>query len=105
MSLKPQDVQAILDDHDAYWGDLRNELMRYKAVYEMDFWEHESQGGVSQIRIQTNDGYGYIESFQASLFAKNPAVVLKMGVRGRGDLEKSQSVINHFLVKSRNELG
>lgn len=104
MSLKPQDVQAILDDHDAYWGDLRNELMRYKAVYEMDFWEHESQGGVSQIRIQTNDGYGYIESFQASLFAKNPAVVLKMGVRGRGDLEKSQSVINHFLVKSRNEI-
>ena len=104
MSLKPQDVQAILDDHNAYWGNLRDELMRFKAVYEMDFWDHESANGVSQIRIQTNDGYGYIESFQASLFAKNPAVVLKTGVRGRGDLPKAQAVINHFLIKSRNEI-
>lgn len=104
MSLKPQDIQAILDDHDAYWGDRRDELMRYKAVYEMDFWENEAGDNLSQIRIQTNDGYGYIESFQASLFAKNPAVVLKMGVRGKGDVEKAQSIINHFLVKSRNEI-
>ena len=65
MGLKPQDIQAILDDHDAYWGDRRDELMRYKAVYEMDFWENEAGDNLSQIRIQTNDGYGYIESFQA----------------------------------------
>ena len=104
MSLKPEDVRAILDEHEVYWGDRRNELMRYKSVYEMDFWENEGEDQESQIRIQTNDGYGYIESFQASLFAKNPAVVLKMGVRGRGDIEKAQAIINHFLVKSRNEI-
>ena len=104
MSLKPEDVQAILDEHEVYWGDRRHELMRYKSVYEMDFWENEGEDQESQIRIQTNDGYGYIESFQASLFAKNPAVVLKMGVRGKGDIEKAQAIINHFLVKSRNEI-
>ena len=104
MGLKPEDVRAILDEHDVYWGDRRHELMRYKSVYEMDFWENEGQDQETQIRIQTNDGYGYIESFQASLFAKNPAVVLKMGVRGKGDIEKAQSIINHFLVKSRNEI-
>jgi hypothetical protein len=102
--MKPNDLQAILEEHDAYWEHRRDELLRYKAVYEMDFWENESQDRETQIRIQTNDGYGYIESFQASLFAKNPAVVVKKGVRGKGDIEKSQAIINSFLLKSRNEI-
>ena len=102
--MKPNDLKAILAEHDGYWEGRRDELLRYKAVYEMDFWEHQSQSQESQIRIQTNDGYGYIESFQASLFAKNPAVVVKMGVRGKGNVEKTQAIINHFLLKSRNEI-
>jgi hypothetical protein len=102
--MKPNDLQAILEEHDAYWEHRRDELLRYKSVYEMDFWENEAQDQETQIRIQTNDGYGYIESFQASLFAKNPAVVVKKGVRGKGDIEKSQAIINSFLLKSRNEI-
>jgi hypothetical protein len=102
--MKPKDLQAILEEHDSYWEHRRDELLRYKSVYEMDFWENEAQDQETQIRIQTNDGYGYIESFQASLFAKNPAVVVKKGVRGKGDVEKSQAIINSFLLKSRNEI-
>ena len=73
--MKTNDVKVILAAHDAHWEDRRDEMERYKSVYEMEFWE--KQKNPSQIRIQTNDGYGYIESFQASLFAKNPAIVLK----------------------------
>jgi hypothetical protein len=104
--MKPKDLREILDTHEKFWGDRRTEMLRYKSVYEMDFWDEADQQLQleTQIRIQTNDGYGYIESFQASLFAKNPAVVVKPGVLGKGDTKKSQNIINHFLLNSRNEI-
>ena len=33
--MKPEDLQVILDTHERYWGDKRDALVRYKAVYEM----------------------------------------------------------------------
>ena len=99
--MKPTDLKYILDEHDEFWEGQRQELIRFKAVYEMDFWEEES-ADKTQIRIQTNDGYGYIEGYQASLFARNPAVVVKAGVSGKGDPEKAKGVANYFLGKSRS---
>lgn len=101
--MKPEDLRYILDQHDEYWEDQRKELIRFKAVYEMNFWEEES-ADKTQIRVQTNDGYGYIEGYQASLFAKNPAVIVKTGVAGRGDSKKAENVANHFLVYARKEI-
>tara|TARA_R100000655_G_scaffold30871_1_gene62007 strand:+ start:2796 stop:4439 length:1644 start_codon:yes stop_codon:yes gene_type:complete len=101
--MKPEDLKYILDQHDEYWEDQRKELIRFKAVYEMNFWEEESDDK-TQIRIQTNDGYGYIEGYQASLFAKNPAVIVKTGAAGRGDPKKAENVANHFLVYARREI-
>ena len=98
--MTPDDLQRILEEHDSFWEDRRQDLIRFKAVYEMDFWDQERQDP-TQIRIQTADGYGYIEGYQASLFAKNPSVVVKPGVRGRGAPKKSQHIANHFLIKSR----
>ena len=100
--MKPNDVKVILAAHDAYWEDRRDEMERYKSVYEMEFWE--KQKNASQIRIQTNDGYGYIESYQASLFAKNPAIVLKAGLKAKGNVNKSQHIVNNFLLKSRSAI-
>ena len=99
--MKPADLKYILDEHDEFWENQRKELIRFKAVYEMDFWEEESADR-TQIRIQTNDGYGYIEGYQASLFAKNPAVAVKPGVSGKGNNEKAKGVANYFLNKSRS---
>ena len=101
--MKPIDIQIIVDDHELFWEDQRQDLLRYKAVYEMDFWDGESNDP-TQIRVQTNDGYGYIEGYQASLFAKNPAIVLKPGVRGLGTPSKAQGIANSFLTKSRTEI-
>ena len=53
--MKPEDLQTILDTHDQYWGDKRTDMLRYKAVYEMDFWEDINANAESQIRIQTNE--------------------------------------------------
>ena len=101
--MKPKELKAILTAHENYWEDQKKQLLRFKAVYEMDFWDEELVFD-NQIRIQTNDGYGYVESFQASLFAKNPAVILKSGVQGKGDSEKSTKIVNNFLFQARTEM-
>ena len=101
--MKLDDVKALLAQHDGYWETRKQEMLRYKSAYEMDFWQ-EGVNDPTQIRIQTNDGYGYIESFQASLFAKNPAVVVKPGIRGLGNPLISQAICNHYLLKSRNQI-
>lgn len=97
------DVQHLLEEHERFWEGERKDLVRYKAAYEMNFWDGE-QRDPTQLKIQTNDGYGYIESFQASLFAKNPAVVVKSGIRGKGSADKAQAICNHFLLKSRQQI-
>lgn len=84
--MKPEDLKYILDQHDEYWEGQRKELLRFKAVYEMNFWEEETDDN-TQMRIQTNDGYGYIEGYQASLFAKNPAIIMKHGVSAKGNVK------------------
>tara|TARA_R110002110_G_scaffold144795_1_gene334120 strand:+ start:869 stop:2509 length:1641 start_codon:yes stop_codon:yes gene_type:complete len=101
--MKPKELKAILAAHEAYWEGQKKQLLRYKAVYEMNFWDEELTFS-NQIKIQTNDGYGYVESFQASLFAKNPAITLKNGVQGKGDAEKSTKIANNFLFQARTEM-
>ena len=55
--MKPKELKAILTAHENYWEDQKKQLLRFKAVYEMDFWDEELVFD-NQIRIQPNDGYG-----------------------------------------------
>lgn len=107
--MKDYDIEYVLDEHQDFWDSQRPELERYKNVYECRFWEESSYGAMyggnnNQMAIQTSEGYGYIESFIASLFAKNPAVVLKKGLKNKGDVQKAQEVANRFLVQCRHEI-
>ena len=100
--IKPRHVRHICEAHDNYWEDKRHEMYRYKSVYETDFWDKERMDYDSSILIQTSDGYGYIEGYIASLFSRNPGVVVKSGPRGLGDPKKAQALANNFLVKYRS---
>jgi len=51
------DVKHLLDEHERYWEGERQDLVRYKAAYEMNFWDGAKQDP-TQMKIQTNDGYG-----------------------------------------------
>jgi len=101
--LTPRSVKAIGEAHDRYWEEYRHELFKYKSAYETQFWsKHASQD--QQIYIQTADAYGYIESYISSLFTRNPGVIVKGGIRGRGDAEITQAVVNNWLIKQRNTI-
>jgi hypothetical protein len=103
-NIKPKDVKRILEIHDRYWDEMQREMWQYKSAYETDFWDKEQLDSDMQILVQTSDAYGYIESYIASLFSRNPGVVFKQSVRGVGDSRKAQTLANDFLVKHRSTI-
>ena len=101
-TIKPKQVRRICEIHDAHWEDKVHELYRYKSAYETDFWDRTVDE--SQIQVQTADAYGYIESYISSLFSRNPGVIVKGGVRGKGNPRAAQHLANDFLVLHRQEI-
>ena len=97
------DVVGLLTDHERYWEYMRRDMEKYKTLYETRFWD-DRQDDPTAITIQTQDCYAYVESYLAGLYAKNPAIVLKKGLRGLGDPEKSAAVVNEFLKHSREQI-
>ena len=86
------DVQTLLIDHERYWEYQRHDMEKYKSLYETRFWD-DRQDDPTAIVIQTQDCYSYVESYLAGLYAKNPAIVLKAGLRGIGTPDKASAVV------------
>ena len=96
-------VEQIVKVHEDFWHDQRPDLFRYKKAYETKFWTQQSEAQMLNY-IQTSDAYGYIESYLASLFARNPGVVVKNGIRGRGNAKVAQHLANDFLAYQRTQI-
>jgi len=105
--MKIKEIKQLVSFHNSYWEKKRQEMKRYKAAYETNFWEEQGVGidfSNTQLQIQVSEGYAYIESFIASLYAKHPNVVLKTGLENKGAVKKSQFIANEFLERSRREI-
>lgn len=100
--MKAADVRSIYDAHCQYWRDLRPAMRKLRNLYMMHFWDREDQE--QQITVETSRGYELIESFVASLFTRDPSVVVTPDLRGRGDAEVTQAVCNDFLSRSRDAI-
>jgi len=101
--MTPNIIQQICKIHEDYWDDCRSDLYKYKQAYETRFWDRSTQGQM-QTYVQTADAYGYIESYIASLFARNPGVIVKNGIRGRGNVAIAQHIANDFLAYQRQQI-
>ena len=101
--MTPQILKMTCDVHEKYWKNQRKHLYNYKQAYETDFWEDSETYGLGDygITIQTSDAYGYIESYIASLFSRNPGVVFKDGLRNRGNKDIAEHLANDFLLRQR----
>lgn len=99
-------IRRIYFEHERYWEQMQTELERLKAVYEIKFWDKDKHGmdGESMVLVEVSTGYEFVEQYQASLFAKNPAVVIEHGLRKKGDPNKSQGISNNFLLTIRSIL-
>ena len=90
MSLKAFQVRAIYEAHNKYWEGKQPEMQGYRHLYMTEFW----QGDKALLGlVETPRAYEMIESTVASLFAKNPAVVVKPDLRNRGNAPMAQLVV------------
>ena len=102
-NIKAKDVREILNKHDSFWEKKQQELFQFKMCYETNFWDKD-QLEPMQMTVQTSDGYAYIESYIASLFSRNPGIIVKSGLRGIGSAEKAQALANDFLISHRGTI-
>ncbi len=94
----------VLAEHKKYWLDKQAELKRYKNVYENKFWaDHKFDD--TMIRVETSDGFSYIEGFISAFFARQPAVVVGADIAASGgDPKLAQAASNRFLYNQREQL-
>ena len=97
-------IRTVLDEHNHFYDQLRPELKRYRDVYENRFWQSEYMDD-TMIRVETADCFSYVEGFIASLFSRNPAIVVgKDASETGGRPEVAQAIINRFLFDKREQL-
>jgi|14BtaG_2_1085337.scaffolds.fasta_scaffold07582_2 hypothetical protein len=103
MKLEPKTAARLVQEHDLYWDDMRPRLRKLKAAYETNYWDR-TQEARGQIIIETSRAYEFIEGYIASLFSRNPSVVVKGDVRGRGNAMKAEALVNQFLLSIRSQV-
>jgi hypothetical protein len=83
---------------------MKSELKRYRDVYENRFWQSEYMED-TMIRVETADCFSYVEGFIASLFSRNPAVVVGKDTSNlSANPEMAEAIINRFLFDKREQL-
>ncbi len=102
MSISAKDFSTIYDRHKAYWEDRRGEMQRLRHAYLMRFWDRTDVD--DSLLIETARGYELVESFIASLFVRDPSVVVKADIHGNGRPDVSEKVANRWLRKRRDSV-
>lgn len=102
-------IKYLVDLHDQRWEDQKETLYNYRSAYETKFWARKKEGSIfsilpTQMTVETSEAYGYIEAYLASLFSKNPSVVIKPDIRGDGDAQKSEMLVNDWMLRIRSAL-
>jgi hypothetical protein len=94
-----QDLKVIVDVHKDYWDRQRRPMQDYTRAYQGRMLADEGYKRTlyNTTVVETPDGYVYVESYMASLFAKGPAVAVSQGPDESGDAHMVESVVNRFL--------
>tara|TARA_R100000655_G_scaffold15059_2_gene33546 strand:+ start:558 stop:2291 length:1734 start_codon:yes stop_codon:yes gene_type:complete len=101
--LKPTEFAAIFDRHKSYWDDRRAEMRRLRHAYLMRFWKRAGNYD-EELLVETSRAYELVESYVASLFVRDPAVVVKPDIHGHGKPKVSEAVANRWLRRWRDSI-
>ncbi len=82
--ITPKLARTIYESHNYYWDERRPEMRRLRNAYLMRYWQR-SIAYDDSLLIETSRAYELIESYVASLFVRDPSVVVKPDLRGAGD--------------------
>ena len=96
-------IQNVLEEHSTYWQDKLPEMKRLRAAYMTNFFDGlENIPG--NLRVETADGYAFVESFMAALFEKAPSVEVDSIIASPESNDIAKSIVNDWLSSSRKAL-
>jgi hypothetical protein len=101
--ITPKVARQLYDAHCRYWDDRRPEMRRLRNAYLMRYWKRNPDYDDSLL-IETSRAYELVESYVASLFVRDPSVVVKPDIRGNGNAELTQEIANNWLVSTRRQI-
>lgn len=101
--ITPKVARAIFTEHSRYWNDQRPEMRRLRNAYLMRYWQRSATYD-DKLLIETSRAYELIESYVASLFVRDPSVVVKPDLRGKGNAELTEEVANNWLLNTRRQI-
>lgn len=103
--LSPADVRALVEIHDRYFDDIRDDLRSYKSLYMTRFWKNrETRTMDGVLRTEVSKAYKVVESYIGSLYSKNPAVRVEPDLRDRGNPAIAQASANQYLLGIREQI-
>lgn len=100
MNITPEIIKREVADHDNRWDAVSSEMRELRDVYETRYWRGRSRLSGALV-IELSLGYEFIESYIASLYAREPAVIVSPDVRVRGDAEIAGLAANYWMAKVR----
>ena len=106
-TLSPKTMANIAARHKDWWDRQRPELFRLKQCYETRIWDNSNgydtrnYSPMEGINIEVPVGYEHIESIMASLFTRQPGVVIRPGLQGTGSPEKAEALFNNWSLRNR----
>jgi hypothetical protein len=99
MKLELSDIHGILTAHDTYWSNQRPLMQKLKRAYKGSALDDTMMTINEDILVETSDGYAFVQSYVASLFAKDPALTIERGPEEKGDAKLTEVVANNFVHK------
>ena len=96
-------IREVLTAHKEHWQMQEPNMRKLRQVYLTKFFEDISIDETS-IRVETSDGYTFIESYIASLFEKSPAVEVDSMKTKTENVELARQVVNNWLSDNRKAL-
>lgn len=91
----------IYESHRAYWAERRDRDRLSLRLYLGQYWDKADIFGANLTRVETGRGYEIVESTIASLFVREPSIVVAPDIRGGGDEQSVQAILNSILPSYR----
>lgn len=101
--LTAKQVSNIYTDHKNYWQSQQSEMRLLRSQYMMRYWRNSEWQDAAN-RVETSRGYELVESYVASLYTRDPSVIVTPDMRARGNPEVARATANDLLSRIRETL-
>lgn len=96
-------IRQVLGEHKDLWTNRLGDMKRLRRAYMTRFFE-DLIPDESSLRVETSDGYTFVEAYIASLFEKSPSIEADSMQASQDDVEIAKACVNSWMADNRKAL-